>query len=48
MQFMNSDMTQTTYISGVLLKVHLWAARKEKKKEKKIIYPRSMIYLDWR
>jgi hypothetical protein len=44
---MNSDMMQTTYISRVLLKVHLWAARKEKKREK-IIYPRSMIYLDWR
>jgi hypothetical protein len=44
---MNSDMMQTTYISRVLLKVHLWAARKGKKREK-IIYPRSMIYLDWR
>jgi len=39
MQFMNSDMTQTTYISGVLLKVHLWAARKEKKERKKLYIP---------
>jgi hypothetical protein len=34
---MNSDMMQTTYISRVLLKVHLWAARKEKKKRKNYI-----------
>jgi len=32
-------MTQTTYISGVLLKVHLWAARKEKKERKKLYIP---------
>ena len=35
---MNSDMMQTTYISRVLLEVHLWAARKEKR-EKKLYIP---------